>query len=272
MGRLRPAVSLPLHQGDLRLKTKIEVLFTPADFGALAKRNLANSVCVVFDVLRATSTMLTALANDAAAVVPAEDIPEALELHKRNPSALLAGERNGVRIRADLTGSIDFDLGNSPREFTADRVAGRTIVMTTTNGTRALRAASSAKRVIVGGFLNLSAISRDVQTHPHDELLLVCSGTLEQASIEDALAAGALCDLLWHRYVPREIADSAQMARELYLAHRSDLLAAMRLSRNGRRLLGMPDLRDDVPFCLQRDTIERVALLGADGIVRFAGS
>lgn len=272
MGRLRAAVSLPLHQSDRRLKTKIEVLFTPADFGALAKRDLANSMCVVFDILRATSTMLTALANGAAAVVPAEDIPEALELHKRNPGALLAGERNGVRIRANLTGSVDFDLGNSPREFTSDRVAGRTIVMTTTNGTRALRAASSAKRVIVGGLLNLSAIATDVQAHPHDELLVVCSGTLEQASIEDALAAGALCDLLWHQYLPREIADSAQIARELYLAHRGDLFAAMRLSRNGRRLLGMPELRDDVPFCLQRDTMQRVALLGTDGVVRFAGS
>lgn len=252
------------------MKTKIEVLFTPADSAALPNRNLAASVCVVFDILRATSTMITALANGAAAILPAEDIPEALELHKRNPGALLAGERNGLRIRSDLTGSVDFDLGNSPREFTPDRVAGRTIIMTTTNGTRALRAASPANRILVGSFLNLSAIATDVEAHPHDELLVVCSGTLEQASIEDALAAGALCDLLWHRYLPREIADSAQIARELYLAHRGDLIGTMKLSRNGRRLLSMPELKDDVPFCLQRDTINRAAVLGANGIVRFA--
>src|SRR4051812_25271060 len=115
----------------------LEVRFTPADFAALKKRKLETTLCVVFDVFRATSSMVTALANGAEAIIAVEEISDALEMKKKHPSpwnVLLAGEREGVRIRAELTGGTDFDLGNSPREFTKDKVAGKTIVMTTTNG------------------------------------------------------------------------------------------------------------------------------------------
>src|SRR5215469_18620302 len=117
----------------------LEVLFTPADFAALKKRKLDHTLCVVFDIFRASSTMITALANGAAAIIPVGEIPEALAIKRDKPDVLLAGERDGVRIRAKLTGGIDFNLGNSPREFTPEIVASRTIVTTTTNGTRALR-------------------------------------------------------------------------------------------------------------------------------------
>ena len=137
--------------------TSLEVLFTPAEFEALSRRDLSDTVCVVFDVLRATSSMVAALGHGAEALFPVETIPEALQVRERRPDVLLAGERDGVRIRADLTRSIDFDLGNSPREFTRAKVAGRTIVMTTTNGTRALRACTSAKAVLASSFLNLQA-------------------------------------------------------------------------------------------------------------------
>src|SRR6185437_5993383 len=95
----------------------LEVLFTPADFAALKGRNLSETLCVVFDVFRATSSMVTALANGAEAIVPVSEIPEALAIKERAPGVLLAGEREGVRIDAALTGGTDFDLGNSPREF-----------------------------------------------------------------------------------------------------------------------------------------------------------
>src|SRR5262245_27463045 len=114
----------------------LEVLFTPADFDALTRRNLNDALCVVFDVFRATSSMVTALANGAAAVVPVAEISDALSIRRKQPDILLAGERDGVRILAPISGGIDFDLGNSPREFTRDAVAGKTIVTTTTNGTR----------------------------------------------------------------------------------------------------------------------------------------
>src|SRR5437867_13439102 len=125
----------------------LEVILTPAEFGPLRQRDLSQTVCVVLDVLRATTSMISALANGAEAIIPVEEISEALELRRQHPEYLLAGERDGVRIRSPLTGGIDFDLGNSPREFTTERVQGRTIVMSTTNGTRALRACAAAKKI-----------------------------------------------------------------------------------------------------------------------------
>src|ERR1700722_6218438 len=106
----------------------LEVLFAPAEFEALSGRDLNGSVCVVFDIFRATSTIVTALANGADAVVPVAEISDALALRRQYPDVLLAGEREGLRIRRELTGSIDFDLGNSPRKFTRDHVQGKTIV------------------------------------------------------------------------------------------------------------------------------------------------
>src|SRR5581483_8625152 len=110
----------------------LEVLFAPAEFAALADRDLDRTVCVVFDIFRATSTIVTALANGASAIIPVAEIPDALALRHQQPDVLLAGERDGLRIRADLTGGLDFDLGNSPREFTPERVQGKTIVLSTT--------------------------------------------------------------------------------------------------------------------------------------------
>ena len=244
----------------------LEVLFTPADFGALKHRDLSTTTCVVFDVLRATSTMATALANGAAAIIPVEEIAEALALRKRQPGLLLAGERDGVRIQASLTGSLPFDLGNSPREFTPERVRGRTIATTTTNGTRALRACARARTALIGSFLNLRATALFIGSP--DDLLLVCSGTYDQAAYEDVLAAGALCDAIWPKYENGRVADSARMARSLFQLEQEDLPAAFARSRNGRRLLDLPELSADVAYCAQRDTLDLVAELGPDGSVR----
>jgi 2-phosphosulfolactate phosphatase len=246
----------------------LEVLFTPADFGALSGRDLSETTCVVFDVLRATSSMITALANGAEAIMPCCEISDALEARKKNPQLLLAGERNGVRITSKLTGSIDFDLGNSPREFTRTKVSGRTIAITTTNGTRALRACANAKNVLLGSFLNLSAVATALTLEVSKELLIVCSGTHEQAAYEDVLGAGALCDLLSDFFELQEFTDSALMAIQIYQAAKTDLLAAMRTSRNGRRLMSLPDLRDDVEFCAQRDVFDLIAKLETDGKIR----
>jgi 2-phosphosulfolactate phosphatase len=252
------------------VSTSLEVTFTPAEFAAFGRRDLGQTVAVVFDVLRATTTMITALSAGAERMIPVAEIAEALALRRANPGLLLAGERDGLRIGADLTDGVEFELGNSPREFTPDRVRGRTMVMTTTNGTRALRACAGALRVLVGGFVNLGALARLIERHRPARLLLVCSGTLEQAALEDALAAGALADLVWPLYADGQVADSAQIARQLYRQFARDLPAAMRLSRNGRRLLDRAELRDDVPFCLQRDVTAVVGEMQADGAVRPA--
>jgi 2-phosphosulfolactate phosphatase len=243
----------------------IEALFTPADFATLQQRDLSNTMCVVFDVLRATSSMITALANGAAGVVPVEEIAEAISYRQTHPDVLLAGERQGVRIRS---GSTTFDLGNSPREFVAAAVSGRTVVMTTTNGTRALRACAKARTVLAASFLNLAATAEVILQERPGQLLLVCSGTYEEAALEDVLGAGALSDLVWDQYADGAVADSALIARKLWLQGKSDLLRALSESRNGRRLLAMPELRDDVSYCLQCDRFPLIAEQGRDGMVR----
>jgi 2-phosphosulfolactate phosphatase len=255
----------------------LEVLFSPAEFGALKQRNLADTVCVVLDILRASSSMITALGNGASAIIPVAGIPEALAWREREPDVLLAGERDGLRIRAAQTFSRDFDLGNSPREFTRDKVEGKNIVMTTTNGTRALQACAHAYHVVIGSFLNLSATARacrlinDVATP--DNVLIICSGTLEQTAYEDVLAAGALCELIWNqgRDVNEELefSDSASMARILYQNAREHLMDSVSNSRNGRRLLANPDLKQDVAFCVQRDMFQFAAVLNPGGKVEM---
>jgi 2-phosphosulfolactate phosphatase len=246
----------------------IEVLFTPAEFRALRERDLKHAVCVVFDVLRATSTFVTALANGATAIIPVAEISEALALRRERPDVLLAGERDGLKIGAALTGGIEFDLGNSPREFTSANVAGKTIVSTTTNGTRALRACAGARRVLVGSFLNLSATADAIARCQPEHLLVVCAGTGESAALEDVLAAGALCDRLDSTRRTTEPQDSAEIARRVFLHAQADLPAAVRRARNACRLIAHADLRDDVEFCLQKNRFTLVAASDATGTIR----
>lgn len=239
----------------------LEAHFTPADFAALSERDLSGAICAVFDVFRATSTMITALAGGAATMIPVGEISEALDLRKRDEKILLAGERDGLRIRADLTGGIDFDFGNSPREFTREKISGRSIAITTTNGTRALRACAHAPVVLAASFLNLDAAAEFISRSNWEHLHLVCSGTFEQAALEDVLGAGALCELLWRKFSGAAISDSALMARQLFQTEQKDLFAAAAKSRNGSRLLSRPELRDDVAFCLQRNLFHFAAIM-----------
>ena len=253
--------------------TNIEVLFSPAEFEALSRRDLRETTCVVFDVLRATSTIITALHHEASAVIPVASIKEALAEKMVNPSVFLAGEREGFRITAQLSGSVDFDFGNSPREFASPATAGKTIVMTTTNGTRALKACVGAREILVGSFLNLSRLANYLRFSGASNLLLVCSGTHEEASYEDLLGAGALADTLWDIFSAGHIADSAQVARNIFHSARADLLGAMRFAANGRRLLGIPELHDDVKFCLEMDSMPTLARLLSNGRVeKFQGA
>jgi len=254
------------------MSRSIEVLFSPAEFSALAQRDLSRTACVVLDILRATTSMMAALANGAEAIIPVLEISEALAIKRARPDVLLAGEREGLRIRPDQTGGTDFDFGNSPREFLSDKVRGKTIVMTTTNGTRALRACAHAGTVLIGAFLNLRAIVNWIRREQPPHLILVCSGTRDQAALEDTLAAGALCERLWPYYASGQVADSAEIARRIYPLLQADLLGAMKHSRNGLRLLNHPELRTDVYYCVQRETLNFVAGLQQDGAVRKLAS
>lgn len=251
------------------MKTSWEVLYTPAEFSVLPQRDLSETACVVLDVLRATSSMVTALANGAQAIIPVATIAEALAWREQDPDVLLAGERNGLRIAARLTGGVEFDLGNSPREFLPERVRGRRIVMTTTNGTRALQACRRAEHVWVGAFLNLGAVVTALVRSQPRHVLVVCSGTIEQAAFEDTLAAGALCEQAGVLCQAGEMADSVLMALEVWRRHAGDVAAGMGSGRNGRRLLGRPELRDDVGFCALRDRYAFAPRLEPDGAVRW---
>ena len=272
---------------------KIDAILSPAELPALAKRDLRDTACVVFDVLRATSTFVTALHNGAEAVIPVGEISEALALRQKQPGVLLGGERDGVKIRANQTGGGDFDLGNSPREYTPEMVAGKTIVSTTTNGTRALRACAGAQTVLAASFLNLTATAQFVRQLQPAQILLVCAGTRENRADEDVLAAGALCELLIrlgettgepkgeqkhsgsrgrspHPKDALELSASVETARNAWRKAKSNLLAVVSESENARRLLAIPELRDDVAFCLQQDVFNLAAVLGQDGAVRIS--
>jgi 2-phosphosulfolactate phosphatase len=238
---------------------KIDVILTPAELPALAGRDLGGTACVVFDVLRATSTFVAALANGASAIIPVSEIPEAMDLRKKRPDVLLGGERNGVKIR---TAEGEFDFGNSPREYTPEKVRGRTIVSTTTNGTRALRACAHAKTVLAGSFLNLSATANFLRDQNFKNILLVCAGTRENTALEDVLAAGALGEIL----DAAELSDSAQIALAAFCQSKRDLAGAISKSENAMRLLAIPDLHDDVEFCLQRDVFDFVAARDGEAI------
>jgi len=241
----------------------IETLLTPAELPALARRDLRGTACVVFDILRATSTFVTALQNGAQAVIPVSEIAEAVTRRQSSPDVLLAGERDGVKIRAAQSGAMDFDFGNSPREFGPEKVRGKTIVSTTTNGTRALRACAGAKIILASSFLNLAATAKFLNASPPEEILLVCAGTGEGVALEDVLAAGALAGL-----VGGEFSDATEIASRTFLSAKNDLAAVIASSQNARRLLAIPELRADVAFCSQRDVFKLVASLDGDGKLR----
>jgi 2-phosphosulfolactate phosphatase len=245
----------------------IDAILTPAELPALMKRDLRSTTCVVIDVLRATSSMLTALQNGAREIHPVAEIDEALALKTRLPSALLAGERRGVRIQKDLTGSLDFDLGNSPRDFTASAVADRSIIWTTTNGTRALRACAHAERILLGALLNLRALAELLERMEPPHLTLVCAGTIEEPAFEDIFTAGALIDALMRRHVRVECKDSAQVVWRTFCHTGDDQRSLIESSLNARRLLQKPDLAPDVPICLEANSVPLIAAMNRDGVI-----
>ena len=245
----------------------INTLLSPAELPALTRRDLSGTACVVFDILRATSTFVTALHHGAAAIIPVSDIAAAVAIRHQRPAVRLAGERNGVRIAAAQSGGVEFDFGNSPREFTPERVRGQTIVSTTTNGTRVLRACAAAKMVLAGSFLNLAATAEFLRGE--NEILLICAGTGENAADEDILAAGALTELLSAREDARPtLSEPSDSARRRFTELKTDLATALGSSENGRRLLAIPELRDDVAFCVRRDVFNLVAIMQEDGSLR----
>ena len=148
---------------------------------------LAGGTAVVIDVLRASTTIVHALHAGAREVIPCEEVDEAQAVAAELPAddVILGGERNGILIEG-------FDLGNSPDDYTPDRVGGRTVVFTTTNGTRAIKCATEAQRVLIGGFVNASAILQEL-LHA-EQVHLICAATDGRIGRDDVLLAGMLVE------------------------------------------------------------------------------
>lgn len=200
----------------------LDVILTPAEIARLPQRDLSAATCVVFDVLRATSAMLTAFAHGAAEVMPVRTLDEAFAWRKEDPHVRLGGERNGERPDG-------FDHGNSPLEYRGAR--GARIVWTTTNGTLALKACEGADRVLLGALLNLASVAEELRWHEPEHVVLVCAGTGEGFALEDAYAAGCLVAEL----AEAGRSDAAQAALAVARAF-PDPLDALGTSSNGRAL------------------------------------
>lgn len=190
---------------------KLSVYFTPL---GITNQAVAGIPVVVLDVLRATSSIVAAMANGARAVVPAATADEALRLAKNleRDDVLLAGERGGIRIEG-------FDLGNSPLEMTPEVVSDKTLVMATTNGTGALVAAEPGRPVLVVAITNFSAAvarARD-ELHGSGELTILCSGKERMFALEDAYVAGRVVKALLpnNKRKDVELNDAAIAALEL---------------------------------------------------------
>ncbi|MBI2481371.1 MAG: 2-phosphosulfolactate phosphatase [Planctomycetia bacterium] len=217
---------------------------------------LTGKTVVVIDVLRATTTIAFALAAGATSVVPCLEVDEARELHARlGSNAVLGGERGGKRIEG-------FDLGNSPTEYTADTVGGKTLIFTTTNGTRAMKAAEKARRVVLAAFVNLSAICDHLAAE--EVIEIVCAGTNRQITREDVLLAGAIAEQLLRADVRATRNDQATIAIESWSRFSRELAEnkvplgeTLRDSFGARNLIEI-GMERDIEIAAQLDKLEVV--------------
>ncbi len=225
---------------------------------------LAGGLAVVIDVLRASTTIIQALAAGCEAVRPCAEVEEARAVAggMRAGRVLLGGERQGVA-------PAGFDRGNSPREYTPAVCRGTTLVLTTTNGTRALLRAAEADRVLIAGFVNYSAVCEQLHkdTRP---IHLICAGTDGEVSLEDTLLAGALVDDLCEAMEVR-MNDAARLAWDCFENHGRVLLGALQVGRGGE-LLRRLGLGDDLRAAADVDKFALVPELRRDPLRIEVGS
>ena len=234
----------------------LDMAATP-DFGT--SRAPAATV-VVIDVLRATSTIVTALDNGAAGVVPVREADEAIIVMRRlgRERSLLCGERESRLIAG-------FDLDNSPASYTRERVEGKTLVLTTTNGTRALvEAARGNALVYCAALLNRAAVVERL-VHAEGYVRLLCAGSEGNLSFEDVLCAGAIVDALVRHDKHLAITDAARAAATVYAANAKQLTTAIASGTHARALVEK-GFAADVNACAKID-VSRCVPLYADGVI-----
>lgn len=207
--------------------------------------DIADRDVVVLDIFRTTSVIVTALANKARCVIPVESIDEAWDTFYQDESGttLLGGEREALAIKG-------FHLDNSPGAYSQEKVGGKRIVITTSNGTRAIKVCAAAKRVYVAGFLNASQIVRELKERAND-VSVVCSGTFGRFALEDGLCAGMIVSSL-SKTGDTSITDLGVAMKELFESP-ADIRSMLKRGSVACGYLERTGYEDDIDFCLQRD-------------------
>lgn len=233
-------------------KPHLEVCPSPA---LLSLCNIRESVVVIIDVLRATSTIATALYNGASAVIPVASVEDCIRVGKAQ-NALTAGERDG-------TIADGLQYGNSPFEYPPEFVKGKTLVLTTTNGTRLLHQALDARTIITGSFPNLSVVCEYLLHQPH-AVILACAGWRDRINIEDMLFAGAVVNRIKSSFELN--CDSAFMAENLYLQYQENLMEVVKKTSHYQRL-GKLGLEKDIAYCFRHDVAPALPMLAENRLI-----
>jgi len=215
-------------------------------------------IVVIIDIFRATSSITYGINNGAEAIIPVAEVEECLAYQEQYPHYLLAAERNGEVVAG-------FDFGNSPFSYTKDKVEGKTVVLTTTNGTHALHLSRNAKKVVIGSFLNLLAINEWLKAQ-QDDVLLVCAGWKNNFNLEDTIFAGAVANqLIPTGFIPD---DAAIAAYDLYQLAKNDLAGYLKKTSHSERLKKL-GIEKDIAFCLQVDIATAIPVLDGERLVRL---
>lgn len=210
---------------------------------------------VVVDILRATSCMTTAFAYGIESITPFASLEDCLAMKGQN--YFTAGERDGKKVEG-------FDLGNSPFEYMDERLRGQKIAFTTTNGTQAIARSEGAREIIIGSFLNLSAVVKYL-ARSENNLLVVCAGWKGKVNMEDTLFAGAVVDGLEDHFEPE--CDAPLAAQHLYHLAKADMQTFLKNTSHVRRLAKLNVVKD-IAFCLTPDQYAVVPVLN-NGILKI---
>lgn len=232
----------------------IETLDVFSSAHSFQEEDIRDKTVVIVDVLRASSTMVTALQNGARGIIAVEDMDDASKIsHNLDAeSFLLSGEKDGVTIEG-------YDLGNSPLEHTAGVVSGKTIILNTTNGTKAIKRCGLADRIIIGSFLNLKA-TVDHLKELDEDVVLVCAGWRGRLSLEDLLCAGNIIYELYSGQLPVKARDGAKVAFGLYEKFGDDIENSVKSSNYAERLKDIVG-EDDLSYCCQRSIAQVLPVL-----------
>lgn len=225
----------------------LEICFSPAIFEAHADKE---AVVVIVDILRATSSICTAFANGVKEMIPVGTVEDAREMKKKG--YLLAAERDGF--------VLDFaDFGNSPFNFSAENVAGRTVAYSTTNGTGIMKMAAESHDVVIGSYLNFTSLCNWLIKQDR-KVLIVCAGWKQRFNLEDSICAGAIAEKLITDGEYKTICDSAKASLDLWMLAKNDLLGYIEKAAQRSRLRDK-GLDDCLEYCHTFDVTEVIPVL-----------